>query len=400
MELKSVITTQFDKQFKLIDELAWRPWVGKNYEASESPRILIVGESHYDKPDKKYEFGETPQSWKDYTREIILESCINNDWSASTYENVQRLLHGNSKVDRCRYWSDISYYNIVQRIMDGTKNEQPSTQDFEQGWKAFVEVVKVLKPDHCLFIGVAASNHFNDSMTSLKQNFDGAVRMEKVGRYVPRTARIRVDDLDIPITFVKHAGSYFSWQSWRAFLQRQCPEMMKTIADRNYSTSAPQTTHILGMAKSSLDLKGAKASKLELDFLKLAYTAKNLIEDGDEVYAYLLILTDKFQSRIKEWIKKYNTGDVVKLIICTPSNNTLELLHDEKLRNSLGVTSKSSLKELNKLSCADIGKQTGEQALHDFIQDKHKEIKPYSNYNFQGISWDYYACSAPELDEE
>ena len=39
--------------------------------------------------------------------------------------------------------------------------------------------------------------------------------------------------------------------------------------------------HILGMAKSNLNLRGAKAQKLELDYLRLIYAVKGIREkDG------------------------------------------------------------------------------------------------------------------------
>ena len=48
---------------------------------------------------------------------------------------------------------------------------------------------------------------------------------------------------------------------------------------------------ILGMAKSHLDLEGAKGPKLELDFLKIAYALAWLNVIGESGKGYLLVLT-------------------------------------------------------------------------------------------------------------
>ena len=54
--------------------------------------------------------------------------------------------------------------------------------------------------------------------------------------------------------------------------------------------------HILGMAKSSLTLKGAKASKLELDFFKLAFAVSVLRTSGEQAIGYLQVLQHRFAS--------------------------------------------------------------------------------------------------------
>lgn len=67
--------------------------------------------------------------------------------------------------------------------------------------------------------------------------------------------------------------------------------------------------HVLGMAKSHLDLKGAKGPKLELDFLRLVYAVKELRARGDQANGYLLVMEEDIASRVKSWIKN------IKLVI-------------------------------------------------------------------------------------
>ena len=51
--------------------------------------------------------------------------------------------------------------------------------------------------------------------------------------------------------------------------------------------------HILGMAKSHLDLRGAKAPKLELDYLHLIYAVKEIREKGESAQGYLVVMTEE-----------------------------------------------------------------------------------------------------------
>lgn len=49
------------------------------------------------------------------------------------------------------------------------------------------------------------------------------------------------------------------------------------------------TTHVFGMAKSSLDLLGAKRQKLELDFLRLVYACQHYQANGCQAFGYLAV---------------------------------------------------------------------------------------------------------------
>jgi hypothetical protein len=59
--------------------------------------------------------------------------------------------------------------------------------------------------------------------------------------------------------------------------------------------------HILGMAKSSLTLKGAKAPKLELDFFKLAFAVAAFRAVGEQAIGYLQVLALPARDRALGW---------------------------------------------------------------------------------------------------
>jgi len=64
--------------------------------------------------------------------------------------------------------------------------------------------------------------------------------------------------------------------------------------------------HVFGMAKSHLDLKGAKGPKLELDFLRLVYVIKDFRSKGKQATGYMAVLTDQIAQRVNGWAHKYD----------------------------------------------------------------------------------------------
>lgn len=148
--------------------------------------------------------------------------------------------------------------------------------------------------------------------------------------------------------------------------------------------------HILGMAKSSLDLRGAKASKLELDFFKLAFAVEALRKSGDDAIGYLQVLAESVDLRAKGWVEKYSTGDRIKVILGVPSSEDLDKLAGEKARNALGLLAKGQIDEAEEaLSLGSWGKELGESALSTYITATHVGVVS-SPERPMSINWDYY----------
>ena len=105
------------------------------------------------------------------------------------------------------------------------------TDDFATGWKVFSEVVRILQPSHCLFIGVAASEHFNLGSVS---------RTQRVGRTWARVAKLELGGKTTELIFVQHLGSYFSWSKWHGYLQSHHIDFMQWLEAESYvSRSQP-----------------------------------------------------------------------------------------------------------------------------------------------------------------
>ena len=153
--------------------------------------------------------------------------------------------------------------------------------------------------------------------------------------------------------------------------------------------------HILGMAKSNLDMKGAKGPKLELDFLRLAYAVKELSSKGDSATGYLLVMTEEIAQRARSWTEKYQSGDAVVIAVANLSPTELVALRTEKENNVAGMVAGSLGNDVGSQSVAEMGRQLGERKLRKTIMDTEHKVQEIEDVNEfpLGIRWDYYGRS-------
>jgi len=145
--------------------------------------------------------------------------------------------------------------------------------------------------------------------------------------------------------------------------------------------------HVLGMAKSSLDLKGAKGPRLELDFLRLVYTVKHLRTEEVDAKGYLIVMTEKIRDRARSWIGKYEAENTIVIDIAPLSADERKALEAEKKGNADAINPGSPGDAV-----AVLGKQFGEDALRKLVTDQEsrvQEIKDENKFPF-GIRWDFY----------
>jgi hypothetical protein len=154
--------TTFDSQLKNLiesEKLRWFPWVGSEY-GKNNTRILIIGESHY-APEKNY---NEEMEYKEKTRETIGQ-LLCREWTTNFFKNIPKIFFGDIEtgiITDVFLWHNVAFYNLIQKPMkiSETNIERPSDEDFSKSLKVFEEVVKILNPTHCIFMGVTASYHF------------------------------------------------------------------------------------------------------------------------------------------------------------------------------------------------------------------------------------------------
>jgi len=150
--------------------------------------------------------------------------------------------------------------------------------------------------------------------------------------------------------------------------------------------------HILGMAKSHLDLRGAKAPKLELDYLRLIYAVKEIREKGGNAQGYLVVMTEEIFNRVKQWEYKYQGKECVELLVATLPNHVRRILENEKTRNLDGMIAGATGEKVGDRSNADKGRNIGETTLMEIILRLEPNVQQLKDENRfpLGIRWDFY----------
>jgi hypothetical protein len=230
---------QYDGDFSQVQGLVWFPWIGVDYsKRSFFQRMLVVGESHYFGAGSEHRYDELLKAHLEerlHTRHTLVRYTVVPTETIKTYENIPRLLFGQSKFDRGRFWADTAYHNFVQFPMRW--RERPSPDQFVKGWEVFCQLVALLKPSHCLFIGVTASHSFNHAMNAMKITHVPVQISGKVGATYGRSASMEVAGHKTEMTFVKHLGSRFSPSAWNQHLRRTHPELMDLVDAGQYAKS-------------------------------------------------------------------------------------------------------------------------------------------------------------------
>jgi hypothetical protein len=231
------IDHSFDNDLSSVSGLTWLPWIGKDYKTNEK-RLLIVGESHYQVGANDNEYEKRFQAATaniNFTRECIYESPISNKWHNNTFKNIHRVILRSDNITRGLFWEQVAFYNFIPKLMDYREKERPTWVDFYSSWKTFIELVKILTPTDCIFIGVSASNSFNLAMQELQVDHEPVKWLEPIGTAYARTAKLKLNNTEIKISSIQHASKMFSWSKWNTFLAREHRETLRFLESKVFS---------------------------------------------------------------------------------------------------------------------------------------------------------------------
>lgn len=73
---------------------------------------------------------------------------------------------------------------------------------------------KIVKPTECLFVGVTASNSFNQYMSDHNIEHSNVKSLDKIGNAYGRKHSITIDGRVIPIIGIQHTSHHFEWERW------------------------------------------------------------------------------------------------------------------------------------------------------------------------------------------
>lgn len=228
--------TSFDSYFDCMIEfghMTWKPWIGADWKASPR-RILVVGESHYASKQDEDKAQEKIGEWQadpDSTREVIYEAGIGDWYYLRFFGNLHRALlgkdvHGGARVS---LWRHLAFCNFIQRPMKNP-SDRPSPDEFFGGWRHFMELLRRLRPDAVLFVGVSAARHFDAAAKALGVEHKVQFDAYRNGAF-PCTFSATYDGMTTNMVAIRHASQFFSWEIWRDYLREKMPEGMDFLRD-------------------------------------------------------------------------------------------------------------------------------------------------------------------------
>jgi hypothetical protein len=213
------MNTNKDKEFKNVENLKWLPFVGQNFFNSPNEnKMLIVGESHYhDKSEESILKHDNPL----YTRIVINELAIGRSyWDTRIFQNFHKTLFSNDSFDTNVFWNLVSYYNFIQRPMETNKG-RPSNKEFYESWKTFFNVVQILKPKVCLFIGNTSADQLLKSIPNSGFTCKSVNWLDKINGAYAKVATIQDEkNNEIKLIFIKHTSQRYTSQKWNVFLNK------------------------------------------------------------------------------------------------------------------------------------------------------------------------------------
>jgi len=222
---------QLDQKFDELEGLTWYPWIGDEYfSANENNRILIVGESHFLDDTKE---SIEKHNRKDFTRIVVKEIGIErNYYKTKIFPNFHKAIFGNDNFNSSAFWNSVSFYNFIQRPLS-SKNTRPMTTDFREGWQNFFDVINIIKPRTCIFIGNSSADHLGKEIKNSTYRTDGIKWVEKIGRTYGKVGKIKGENgIETQLIFIRHTNAYFKCEEWNNFLNNQIPNEIEWLKSR------------------------------------------------------------------------------------------------------------------------------------------------------------------------
>lgn len=142
----------------MMKNVNFKPFVGEYYGLSY-PKILILGESHY---NEGYSDDES-----DYTIAVIksLGQRINGK-RHRFFTTIAKVLTG--KLDTYldapsakAFWDTVAFYNYVQEFVGTRARQRPTVEMFQESKEAFLQVLEMIKPTIVIVVGVALKRHLD-----------------------------------------------------------------------------------------------------------------------------------------------------------------------------------------------------------------------------------------------
>ena len=225
-----VSDTLYDAQFDRINGLLHYPWIGRDYH-NNIVKLLILGDSHYatneDGTSCEEEYNRC-KSNKDYTREIV-NCTVGKEDIWSMFKGLYSLFGVTPDTAEDCLWNKVAFCNFVQEPME-TRNSRPSDEQFKLAWFCLLDIIDIIKPDICLFIGKRGwvSNGYinNERRGTIILKDDTVI----ISRCKPWRAEITTNNgVHTRAIAIHHTSQGFSPDKWRDYLNRKDKDIFTSI---------------------------------------------------------------------------------------------------------------------------------------------------------------------------
>ncbi|MGI6477963.1 MAG: hypothetical protein ACOX0M_00805 [Salinivirgaceae bacterium] len=228
-------TNAYNELFDQINELTWYPWIGSNYNEN---RLLIVGESHYAQDEDGNIDLECYNAFlKDKNLTIGIVELLMKGSSWKFFQNTYHALLRTENINREAFWSNVAFYNFIQRPMKTTK-DRPLKADYSRGWDVFYEVSKVIKPSHCIFLGSGSAQYLYPVMKEKKDIIFADTKCtieqwhKQIGIYWGKIAHLEYEEVNTDITFIKHPSKFFKKDDWNDYLMERIGGILENLKSK------------------------------------------------------------------------------------------------------------------------------------------------------------------------
>ena len=218
-----------DYLFDQIKGLIHYPWVGEHYY-DQKYRILIVGDSHYTVDDDgnycEEEYYRCLND-KEYTREIV--NCARSKEPWNMFKGLYSLFDLSDELIDHNLWSKVSFINFIQEPMR-QRSAVPTDTDFKKAWFCLLDLIDILQPQICLFIGIRGwrgNGYINNEKRGTCVLKDDTVRISNCTPWIATIETLNGNKTKA--IAIHHTSQGFSPDKWREYLQFRCPELMQTV---------------------------------------------------------------------------------------------------------------------------------------------------------------------------
>jgi hypothetical protein len=135
----------------------FKPWIGKNYNESPAPKILILGESQY---------GNSHVTW-DYPLEekniLTIQQQIDDSWRSRFHTKIVSgfLGHRPSVSEKGKFWNSVAYHNLITEPLEAARIA-PTKKQWEDSLEALPQVIEELSPNYCVVLGYRMWGQFSN----------------------------------------------------------------------------------------------------------------------------------------------------------------------------------------------------------------------------------------------